>query len=120
MASSTITTEDRVQRFYEVELIGVRIEARTEMAKALAENVALPETVKRQITLMYDMDEAAKTDREHVEDEALKRLHRLIQRETGLKITEDDWNCNFVRERLVTVDVHREGDRIIKVERSRR
>lgn len=116
----TITTENRVQRFYDVELIGVQVDARTNVAKALAEKVALPDTVKRQITLMYDMDEAAKTDREHAEDEALKRLHRLIQRETGLRITEDEWNCDFVRERLVTVDVHRDGDRIVKVERSRR
>ncbi len=121
MAQLTVHTsgpENRVQRHYTVTL-HLEPAPTTAVGDALADVIALPESVTRKVSLWFTEDEYASFKRDRageaqVKLQASRRLAKLLAREIPFPFRTTDWDAELQREQLVRVNVERaENGRVI-------
>lgn len=109
----SVALENRVQRHYSVTL-HLEPAPTTSVGDALAEVIALPESITRKVSLWYTEEEARKLEDGPAKLEASKRLRKLLAKEIPFPFTTTDWDAEFQREQLVKCNVERaESGRVI-------
>lgn len=110
---TTPTRERMVQVHLDVKLLGVTVESLPgELAHAIAEALKdnVPTEIDRHVSLWYTPEEYEELHALGIKAAAARRARRLAERERGVTLHAEDFECRITRQGFVECDVVRDDD----------